>query len=56
MVQRELAWSGDGREIAYTSGDGIHILDLSTGKDRRISLPPGNCTGGYWCADLDWQK
>lgn len=50
------AWSADGREIAYFGLHGIHILDLSTGKDRQISLPPGICTGGYWCADLDWQK
>jgi hypothetical protein len=55
-VQRELAWSADGREIAYSAWDSIHILDLPTGKDRKVSLPPGMCTGGYWCADLDWQK
>jgi Tol biopolymer transport system component len=55
-VQGQLAWSADGREIAYSARNSIHILDLSTGKDRQVSLPPGICTGNSWCVDLDWRR
>jgi Tol biopolymer transport system component len=55
-VQGQLAWSADGREIAYSAWNSIHILDLSTGKDRQVTLQSGICTGDSWCVDLDWQR
>jgi hypothetical protein len=55
-VQGQLGWSADGREIAYSARNSIHILDLSTGKDRQVSLPRGICTGNSWCVDLDWRR
>jgi dipeptidyl aminopeptidase/acylaminoacyl peptidase len=56
VVTGSVAWSADGHEIAYFGVHGIHVLDLTTGKDREISLPTGICTHGHWCADLDWQR
>jgi Tol biopolymer transport system component len=35
------SWSPDGASIAYQGGDGIDIVDLATGTQRRVMPPIG---------------
>ncbi len=48
-------WSPSGDRIAYTRVDGVHILDLRTGSDRRLKATGSKCEPGWqdcsWSAD-----
>lgn len=38
-----VAISNDGKELAYTDFEGIHVRVLNTGEVRNIAAPPGLC-------------
>jgi Tol biopolymer transport system component len=53
----EADWSADGTRISYGAGDGLHILDLTSGRNQRITLHPDVCTGADIgvCGEIAWQ-
>jgi Tol biopolymer transport system component len=47
------AWSPDGRTIAYQTICGIHLVDLASGRDAKLSAPAQWCQSGppAWSPD-----
>ncbi len=45
------ALSPDGKYLAYTNPDGIHVRLLSTGEERLIPKPPGDASAAVWSFD-----
>ena len=37
----DAAWSPDGKQIAYSINGILHVVDVSTGRDRALPRPPG---------------
>jgi hypothetical protein len=52
------SWSADGTAIAYLGFKlpGLHVLELSTGRDHTVTLRPNVGRGGSGCTDLDWKQ